>query len=46
VLIHGNMVTGDDFNTSGVAAFLEEKHRFIMPPRCLEWVDRAKPLPG
>jgi len=30
VLIHGNMVTGDDFNTSGVAALLEEKHRVVI----------------
>jgi pimeloyl-ACP methyl ester carboxylesterase len=30
VLIHGNLVTGDDFNTSGVAARLEENHRVVI----------------
>ncbi len=30
VLIHGNMVTGDDYNTSGVAEILEESHRVII----------------
>jgi pimeloyl-ACP methyl ester carboxylesterase len=30
VLIHGNMVTGDDYNTSGVAEILQETHRVII----------------
>jgi pimeloyl-ACP methyl ester carboxylesterase len=30
VLIHGNMVTGDDYNTSGVAEILLENHRVII----------------
>lgn len=30
VLIHGNMVTGDDYNTSGVAEILQESHRVII----------------
>jgi pimeloyl-ACP methyl ester carboxylesterase len=30
VLIHGNMVTGDDYNTSGVAEILLENHRIII----------------
>lgn len=30
VLIHGNMVTGDDFNTSGVAQLLLKTHRVII----------------
>jgi pimeloyl-ACP methyl ester carboxylesterase len=30
VLIHGNMVTGDDYNTSGVAEILQESHRIII----------------
>ncbi|WP_458098267.1 alpha/beta fold hydrolase [Roseomonas sp. WA12] len=30
VLIHGNMVTGDDFNTSGVAQLLLQTHRVII----------------
>ena len=29
VLIHGNMVTGEDYNTSGLAEILEERHRVI-----------------
>src|SRR5215218_1120966 len=30
VLIHGNAVTGDDWNTSGVAEFLLRNHRVII----------------
>jgi pimeloyl-ACP methyl ester carboxylesterase len=30
VLIHGNAVTGDDWNTSGVAELLLQKHRVII----------------
>lgn len=30
VLIHGNMVTGDDYNTSGVAELLLKTHRVII----------------
>lgn len=30
VLIHGNMVTGDDYNTSGVAERLLKRHRVII----------------
>ena len=30
VLIHGNAVTGDDWNTSGVAELLVQKHRVII----------------
>ncbi|TPG46062.1 alpha/beta hydrolase [Roseomonas nepalensis] len=30
VLIHGNMVTGDDYNTSGVAELLLKNHRVII----------------
>jgi pimeloyl-ACP methyl ester carboxylesterase len=30
VLIHGNMVTGDDYDTSGVAEILLETHRVII----------------
>ena len=30
VLIHGNVVTGDDYNTSGVAQLLLEKHRVVI----------------
>ncbi|MBP0496172.1 alpha/beta fold hydrolase [Pararoseomonas indoligenes] len=30
VLLHGNMVTGDDFNTSGVADLLLQNHRVII----------------
>jgi pimeloyl-ACP methyl ester carboxylesterase len=30
VLIHGNMVTGDDYNTSGIAEILQERHRVII----------------
>ena len=30
VLIHGNMVSGDDFDTSGVAELLRGKHRVIV----------------
>jgi pimeloyl-ACP methyl ester carboxylesterase len=30
VLIHGNMVTGDDYNTSGVAEILQRNHRVII----------------
>ena len=30
VLIHGNMVTGDDYNTSGVAQLLLKSHRVII----------------
>ena len=30
VLIHGNMVTGDDYNTSGVAEILQAGHRVII----------------
>jgi pimeloyl-ACP methyl ester carboxylesterase len=30
VLIHGNMVTGDDYDTSGVAAILLNSHRVII----------------
>jgi pimeloyl-ACP methyl ester carboxylesterase len=30
VLIHGNMVTGDDYNTSGVAEILLQNHRVIV----------------
>ena len=30
VLIHGNMVTGDDYNTSGLSDLLLERHRVII----------------
>lgn len=30
VLIHGNMVTGDDYNTSGLAEILMQSHRVII----------------
>jgi pimeloyl-ACP methyl ester carboxylesterase len=30
VLIHGNMVTGEDYETSGVAAILEKTHRVVI----------------
>ena len=30
VLIHGNAVTGDDYNTSGVAELLLKQHRMVI----------------
>jgi pimeloyl-ACP methyl ester carboxylesterase len=30
LLIHGNLVAGDDYNTSGVAELLQERHRVII----------------